>query len=58
MALTTTSQITTTSQFVPEEVAAGIIKDVRHTSAVMRLARCRLDSRLYRLRSRETWAID
>lgn len=39
MALTSTTNVTSTSQFVPEEIASGIIKDVRHTSAVMQVAR-------------------
>lgn len=39
MALTSTSNVTSTSQFVPEEIAAGILKDVRHSSCVMQLAR-------------------
>lgn len=39
MALTSTANVTSTSQFVPEEIADGIIKDVRHSSAVMRLGK-------------------
>jgi HK97 family phage major capsid protein len=39
MALTSTANVTSTGQFVPEEVASGIIKDVRHSSAVMQLAK-------------------
>lgn len=39
MALTSTANVTSSAQFVPEEIAAGIIKDVRHSSAVMSLAK-------------------
>jgi HK97 family phage major capsid protein len=39
MALTSISNVTSTTQFIPEEIAAGIIKDVRHSSAVMQLAK-------------------
>ena len=38
MAITAWSAVTDPTQFVPEEVAAGIIKDVRHRSAVMQVA--------------------
>jgi len=39
MAITAWSAVTDPTQFVPEEVAAGIIKDVRHRSAIMQVAR-------------------
>jgi HK97 family phage major capsid protein len=39
MALTSTANVTSSAQFVPEEIAADIVKDVRHSSAVMRLAK-------------------
>ena len=39
MALTHIHNMTDPTQFVPEEIAAGIIKDVRHSSAIMRVAK-------------------
>lgn len=39
MALTHIHNMTDPTQFVPEEVAAGIIKDVRHRSAIMSLGK-------------------
>jgi HK97 family phage major capsid protein len=39
MALTRIQDVTSTSQFIPAEIASGIIKDVRHTSAVMARAK-------------------
>lgn len=39
MPITSLSDVTSSSQFIPEEIASGIIKDVRHSSAVMQLAK-------------------
>lgn len=53
-ALTHIHDMTDPAQFVPEEVADGIIKDVMHTSAVMRLARKRTQNTLELTYNRRT----